>query len=303
MYPEGVVIAHEPVAGDEVAKGITIYVTVSKGPQPETKPAPVQMQDLTGMKQAAAEKILQDYSVAVRISVMEEASDTVPEGSVTRTVPAYGQSVEDGQTVQLWISTGPLIKTGIMPNVTGERKETAAKTLNSQNLALNVRYEEIYHKSVQEGFVVETDPVAGVELSTGDTVTLFISKGPQMQNMLNVVGMDIATAVKVLVDAGFSGPDIVLVYSSEPKDTVVSQSHEKNVEIDISTQITLEVSKGPEPTEPPTTLPTRDILIDLLGHTSKGRCNVEVLLGKTVIYSEVVEKDTAAVLLTGQSGV
>ena len=305
--PEGVVIFHEPAAGDEVAKGVTIYVTVSKGPEPVTKPAPVKMEKLTGMKQEAAEAVLRDYAVSVRVSFQEEASDTVPAGCVTRTNPSEGQYVEDGQTVQLWISTGPQIKTGSMPNVIGERKDAAAKKLTSQKLDLDIRYEEVYHRSVQEGFVVDTDPVYGVELSTGDTVTLFVSKGPQMEKMPNVVGMDIGTAVIVLKGAGFNSPDIVLIYSNEAKDTVVSQSHEKNVEIDISTQITLEVSKGPEPTEPPTqppatTKPTRDILIDLLGYTGRGECTVEVMLGETVIYSEVVAKDTAAILLTGQTG-
>ena len=313
-YPEGEVISHEPVAGDVVAKGVTIYVTVSKGPAPETTPEPEKMVNLVGMRQEEAERILRGYAVEVRISFFEESSESVPVGCVTRTIPAEGQTVEDGQTVQVWLSTGDEIKTGSMPRIVGERKEAAAKMLDNQKLKLNVIYEEIYHKSVQEGFVVETDPVAGVELSTGDTVTVYVSKGPQMQNMLNVVGMDISTAVRVLGEAGFSGPDIVLVYSNEPKDTVVKQSPEKNVEIDISTKITLEVSKGPEPTEPtepPTTVPptettlpnTRDVSIDLGGHTSSGDCTVEILIGDLLIYSQEVDKETTVILLTDQTGV
>ena len=309
VYPEGVVISHEPVAGDEVAKGVTIYVTVSKGPEPETKPAPEKMLNIVGMRQAEAEKVLRDYTVEVRISFQEELSDTIPAGCVTRTVPAEGEEVADGQMVQIWLSTGPQLKKGTMPNVTGERKEAAAKRLDDQKLDLDIEYVEVFHKSIQEGFVVETKPVAGVELTTGEKVTVYISKGPQKENMLNVVGMDISTAVRVLSELGFPGPDIVLVYSSEPKDTVVSQSHEKNVAIAITTQITLEVSKGPEPTDPPkteppteATQPSRDILFDLKGHAAAGECTVEILLGDLVIFSEKVAKDTPSVLVTGQSG-
>jgi len=303
---EGVVISHEPAAGERVAKGVEIYVTVSKGPAPETKPDPVQMKDVVGLKQEEAESILRNLSVGILLSFQEEASDTIPAGCVVRTKPSKDQNVADGQTIQIWISTGSSVRTAAMPNVKNEKKDSAAKILSSQGLKLNLVYEEIYHKSIQEGFVVETDPVPGVEISTGDTVTLYISKGQEMQNMPNVVGMDIGTAVKILVDAGFTAPNIEYVASEKTKDTVVSQSHEKNTMIEISTQITLEISEGPKPTEPPeTTEPpqkTRDILIDLKGTTEHGECTVEVLLNGQVIYNEVVEKDTAAVIVPGQTG-
>ena len=39
------------------------------------------------------------------------------------------------------------------------------------------------------------------------------------------------------------------VASDEPKGKVVSQSAEKNTELDVNTEIRLEISEGPEPTE------------------------------------------------------
>ena len=301
--PAGVVISQEPADGGEYAKGLVIYVTVSKGPAPETRPDPVQMPDLVAKTLGEAEQILEDLSVSVKININKEASDTVPEGSVTRTKPSKDQEVIDGQAVQIWVSTGPTVRTGMMPNVTGEKKDSATKRLRDQNLELKFVYEEVFHKSIQAGFVIETDPVAGVPISTGDTVTLYISKGPEMQNMPNVVGMDISTAVKLLMDAGFAMPAIEQVESEAAKDTVVRQSHEKNVQIDISTQITLEISKGPKPTEPTQpALPTRDIVIDLRGCTAEGECTVVIMLGDATIYSEEVAKGTEKVVLTGQSG-
>ena len=51
-------------------------------------------------------------------------------------------------------------------------------------------------------------------------------------------------AVNILKTAGFNKYQIEPVESDAEKDTVVSQSVEKNTEVDINTQIVLEVSKG-----------------------------------------------------------
>ena len=299
--PEGEVISHKPEAGDEVAKGTKIFITVSKGKEP--KPEPVYMKNVTGQKQAVAESTLKSLGLKLDVKISEEAHDTVPKGSVIRTEPEANEELTDGQMVELWISTGPASKTIAMPNVVGERKENAAKILNSQGLKLKLRYEEVNHSSVQAGFVIKTDPAVGEDISTGDEVTLTVSLGPEMQNMPNVVGMDIVTANRILTDAGFKTPDIEYVESETAKDTVVSQSHEKNVEIDINTQITLWISEGPKPTE--TTQPepvTRDIVINLRGSASGGESTVVISRDGTVIFNQTVAKDTESVTLTAQSG-
>jgi len=300
--PKGQIIFHEPSAGDMVGKGSDIFITVSKGPEPE----PVYMQDVVGLNKDEVKRMLDNMSLKLQVSFEEEPSDTVPSGHITRTEPEKDDELIVGQRVVLWVSTGPDIKTSSMPNVVGETKENAEKTLNSQNLKLDLEYEEDYHSSIKEGYVIRTDPIAGTDISTGDKVTIWISLGPELQNMPNVVGMDVGTASKLLVDAGFKQPSIQYVDSDEQKDTVVNQSEPKDTWIDITTLITLEISSGPKPTEPPaTTAPatvTKSVTFNLGESTAGGESTVRISRGDTVVYNETVAQGTKSVTVENQTG-
>ena len=77
--------------------------------------------------------------------------------------------------------------------------------------------------------------------------------------MPGVVGKDVDYALNLLDELGFSKVTTREVDSKENKGIVVSQSQLKGVEIDVTTEILLEVSKGPkETTEPPTEAPTEE---------------------------------------------
>jgi hypothetical protein len=90
----------------------------------------------------------------------------------------------------------------------------------------------------------------------------------------------------------------VQVESDAEKDTVVSQSVEKDTEVDVNTQIILEVSKGPA--ENPQV--TRDVVIDLRGMAAEGDAHVIIKRGDQVIFDQIVTAGTASVTLTGQVG-
>ena len=83
------------------------------------------MKDLIGLSEADAKAALNQMDLQLRIAVSPEDSETVPVGCVIRTKPAAEAELIVGQQVQLWISTGPKVKTGSMPNVVGDRKENA----------------------------------------------------------------------------------------------------------------------------------------------------------------------------------
>ena len=251
--PAGVILKQQPDAGDMVVPGTKIVVTVSLGPAPKT----ITMSQLAGLPQVQAEKILTDLGLDLKFVIEEVFSEDVSKGNVIRTEPAQGEELTTGQTVTLWISAGEEIKTGAMPGLEGATAEEAQKTLEKQKLKLKVTVEELYDSNVEAGLVISTKPEKGEALETGMEVILYVSKGPQLAKMPNVVGMNIDTAITVLKAAGFQTPDIMLVASNEAEDTVVSQSVEKNTDIDITTQIMLEVSKGPEETEQEQTEPTQ----------------------------------------------
>ncbi len=249
----GKIISHEPEAGKQVTKTndpYPIYVTVSKGEEEE----PVTMQDVVGQRKQQVKMMLDSMSLKLQVKYEEEYNDTVAEGCIIRTEPEAGVELTEGQDVILYISLGKNIKTTTMVDVVDKTLETAKKMLEVQELDLDVRTEEINDNTVEKGKVVKTEPAAGEKLKTGQTVTLYISKGPELKMMPNVVGKTVTEATKMMEEEGFINYEFVPVKSEEEKDTVVSQSAEKYEQIEANARIILEVSEGPAPTEA-TTVP------------------------------------------------
>ena len=294
-HPEGIIFEQTPKAGEKVNPG-KIFVTVSKGPVPEV----IKMTELKNLPQVQAEKILTDLALNLDIRIEEEFSETVTKGNVTRTDPEQGAELSAGQKITLWISAGEEIKTGAMPGLEGATLEEAKTILEKQKLKLEIKVEELHDSLVEAGVVIKTEPQKGEPLETGKEVTLYVSKGPQLTKMPNVVGMNIDTAITVLKAAGFQTPDIELVESDKDPNTVISQSAEKNTEIDITTQIVLQVSKTPEEETP--TAVTKDVVIQLGSSAAEADCKVTVARDGQVVYTGTVQKGTESITLKDQTG-
>ncbi len=293
-YPAGQIISQTPNANDLVEKDKEIYVVVSLGKAVEE----VQMPNVVDWERAQAEKSLNNLSMNLQIVVEEEYNENITEGSVIRTAPAANAVLEVGQTVTLYVSKGAEIKTGAMPDLIGETKDIAIKRLESQKLDLDIILEEIFDSIVAAGDVVRTDPEKGAELKTSQKVTIFVSKGAEMATMPNVTGIDIDKAVNILIGSGFKNYQIELVVSSEEKDTVVKQSIEKNTDVDVLTEIVLEVSKGP--VDAPEV--TKDVVIGLRGSAASADCQVVVKRDDKIVFEGNVKQGTESITLKSQTG-
>jgi len=310
VIPAGQIIKQEPKADIEVVKGTVIVVTVSKGPTPQV----INMPNLENNSEEDAQAKLSSLSLNLQVKPIRENSETIIEGFVTRTEPAAGTELTAGQEVKLYISSGPELRTGYMPNLLSYEQEAAANVLNNQNLRLEIIVKEMFDPMVTKGCVIKTDPEKSSKLTTGQQVTLYISLGPELATVPNMVGGNIITAMNLLKAAGFGTPDIQYVYSNEDNDTVISQSHEKNTEITVDTLITLEVSKGPEPTQPAETTtatepsePTEsdrtvEIDINVSAFTKDGPCYVVVRKDGEISFSGEVPQGVASLVMEEQAG-
>ena len=293
----GTILKQDPEAGTRVEPGEMIFVTVSMGAEPKVGV----MSDLTDYPQVFAEANIDKMEMGLKIIIEEEYSETIEAGKVTRTEPVANTPLEEGQTIILYISLGKEIKTGAMPNVVDVSQQIAEDTLNRQELDLEVKIEEIYDSDIEKGNVVKTSPEKGEPLKTGQTVTLYISKGPELKEMPNMVGKDLSTAKDLLKYAGFSEPTVEQVYNEAEVGTVLEQSHTAGKQVDITQVVKLTVSKGPEPTEPPVVTITKDVTIDLRGYTDTGACSVKIIRNTVEVYNETVEQGVTSVTLSGQT--
>ena len=307
-YPAGIIIDQKPDVGDNVVKGTELYATVSLGKVPTV----VKMDNLVNMDETSAKNLLLSYDMNLNIVIEEEFSEDYEVGKVTRTIPEMGKELRENDNIVLYISAGPEINISAMPNVVNKTEAMARNILDSQKLDLDIRVEEVYDSNVEKGSVVKTDPASGEQLKTGQKVVLYISKGPELKTVPNVLGMDIETAVKVLTNAGFKTPSIEYVESEEEKDTVVEQTPEENTEWDITKTIELKISKGPEPTTEPTTEPTseptepteitKDVVLNLLNEADNEDIHVSVIRDGKEVFNETVTKGTKTITLPGQTG-
>ncbi len=291
---EGLIIDQEPKAGDKVVEGTRLVLKVSLGPTPKV----VYMRDLAGYKQDEAFNWLNSLDMNLDVKFETEFHDEIAEGAVIRTDPAKDTELTAGQKILLTISKGKEIKTSAMPNLIEETEERARKILDKQELDLQINVEEVFDSVIPEGQIVKTEPEKGMELKTDQTVTLYVSKGPQTEKMPNVVGLDIDKAVNILKSSGFKTPTIKSVESDKEKDTVVRQSEDYNTMVDIKKDIILEVSKGKAEPKPV----TKDVEIDLQGVADVTERKVIVTLKGTKVFEENVPAGTGSIVVKKQTG-
>ena len=229
--------SHKP--GEKVEKGTIISIKVSKGPTPEVK----LMENLINQKQDIAKNFLTKQGVAFLVET--ENDDTVEKDHVIRTNPAAGEEIKDGQTVVLYISMGPEMKEAKVPAVTNQSLETAKTILNMQGVKIDIQVKEEDNDTVEKGDIIRTEPAAGEMMKTGDTVIIYISNGPKTVKMPNLVGKNLKDALELLEYAGFTNVKYdAYVENEAPKDQVLYQSVEMNVEVPLNSKIELQLSTG-----------------------------------------------------------
>ncbi len=291
--PEGVIINQIPEAGTEIKKDYTVVVDVSLGPASNI----VTMGNMKDWTIDRAESLLEGQKLNLDVVIKREYHEEIAKDHVIRTEPKEGTTLTQGQTVTLYVSEGKKSQISGMPNVVGKDKDDAKSVLLLQDMDLNVVINEVYHMTAKAGTVLESDPSVGVKIKTGQTVTLTVSKGIEKKIMPDVVGMTISNAKGMLTALGFKSPTAVSVPSDQPKDTVISQSLEKEKEHEITSEIVLEVSDGSKAPA------TKDVTIDLRNSALNGECHITINQGNTTLYSGRVPKGTLSVTLPNQTAV
>ena len=248
-YQKGQIMRQEPEGGSKVSKGTEIVITVSLGEEPAVKV----MEDLREVGAEEAKSFLkgQGFDSLVR----PEASNEIASGKVIRTDPPAGTPLSDGQIISLWVSTGP--DTVEMPNLVDLDQAQAIKVMEGLR-DINVVEQTEPSDYVAAGKVIRTEPKVGTLLSPGQYVTVYISSGPKTAVMPDVLGKPLEAAQKQLSDLGFTNVEVERVASSRPEGEVISQSVDKDTELELDERILLKVSKGApvtEPTQPTETQP------------------------------------------------
>lgn len=179
----------------------------------------------------------------------EDYSDEYEEGQVMKQYPEADSEREKTSEVQLTISTGK--KPFELPNVYGLEEDRAIKKLKDDS-GLNVSREYIFDDKVASGEVVKTDPARQSMVVKGDTVTVYISKGPENKQVVvpNLIGSTQDEAQQLLEDVGLAIGDVSYADSETyDKGQVTYQSNTSGQKVDKGTTIDIIISNGPASTE------------------------------------------------------
>ncbi len=191
--PSGQVVRTDPSAGDRIAYGGSITAYLSKGPERYAVPS------LAGRTVDDATQALTDAHLAVG-KITEVWDEKIAIGTVVSGSYAAGKMVKPGTQVDLNVSKGPApVK---IVSVVGKTFDDAKSYYENAGLVVARAPDDQFSSKIPAGSVVSQDPKSG-SLAKGETITLTVSKGPEMVAVPGVSGMSASDAKKALQDAGF----------------------------------------------------------------------------------------------------
>ena len=170
--PDGEIISQNPEADRSmmiVPEKIAVTLTVSTGV------IETEVIDVTNVQYQEA--TIQLQNAGFRVEPVYEPSDTVTEDYVIRTQPAAGEMIAAGDTVYIYISAGPEIKTVTMPQLVGMTLDAAIDRLESSGLSYG---EPTYlHSDYDAGTVIRQSVTAYEEVEAHSRIYLWVSSGPE----------------------------------------------------------------------------------------------------------------------------
>ena len=163
-------------------------------------------------------------------------------GEVLRQTPAAGMTVKKGKTVSLTVNGEA--EQVVVEDVKGYKQQDAYDALKALNLSPKIQ--AVADDDTAVGYVVKTDPAAGSTVSTGTTVTIYVSSGPSTESAVipNIVGYQYSTAKEELEAAGFV---VTVEYDDESdkdENTVLSVSPNEGEKAKKGSVVTVTVSSG-----------------------------------------------------------
>lgn len=188
----GTVISTDPAPGARIRDHDAVTLTVSLGPET------VKVPDLAGLPLAKARQRLKAAGLEPGMVTREFSAD-VDQGAVISTVPGSGTERHAGSAIALTVSKGSPVD---VPDVTGDDPADAEQELTAAGLRVRIASEQV-NSPYDKGKVARQSPGDGGQAAAGDTVTLTLSKGPEMIEVPDVTGDSVDDAHQALEGAGF----------------------------------------------------------------------------------------------------
>ena len=210
----------------------------------------VTVPNLDGLSIEQAQGTLAEFEL--RLGAQTPEISERPVGTVIAQQPAPGEAIEQGQAVNVTISTGREQST--VPQLVGLTSlDDVRIALSDFGLVLGTILEEDSNQPA--GYVLSQDPSEGTQLPAGSAVDIVISSG--LIEVPDVTGATEAQARSDLAQAGFVVQMVEQESTLASPGTVLAQSPQPGTQLERGSLVTITVSlAAPEPTPIPTPTPT-----------------------------------------------
>ncbi len=245
VVPADTVLSQDPMPGVTVEAGAAIDIVVSAGTDA------IEMPNVVGKSQAEAIfQLSQAGFQSDQIVIDEQPSDEVLEGFVIETIPAAGNQVASTSTITMIVSSGT--EPVAIPSVVGMDIDTATDTLEDLGLMVELGdVVELPFGDENDGKVMEQNPVAGTELSPGETVILRVGTSgepvdvPDLLDFENPLSLGEAQAILdslgLVLDQGF---DVEVDFGSPFDGKVAEQSPPPGTQVAAGATVTVNLGNA-----------------------------------------------------------
>lgn len=193
LVPAGQVISAEPSSGERIKKDSTVELTVSLGIEVFKVPA-----GITETSVQKATKKLKDVGFA-NVKELRVYDTKVKKGRVMESSVKEGATLPYNTEITLTVSNGPEPIT--IPQVVGKTADDAKELAETFELKLTSKNE--FSDDIPKGQIISQKPTQGSAGHRGDSLSIVVSKGPELVKVPDVTGKTIEEAKSTLTGLGF----------------------------------------------------------------------------------------------------
>ena len=126
-------------------------------------------------------------------------SDTVGQDIIISQSVAVGNTLKPGSSIKFVVSDG--IQLVQVPDVTGEESRVGEQIIKDHDL--KVREVSEHNETVGTGLIIKTEPSALEKVRPGETVTVYVSLGPELEmvKVPNLIGLTRKEAEKLILES------------------------------------------------------------------------------------------------------
>jgi serine/threonine-protein kinase len=184
-----------------------------------------------------------------------QIDDTLTVGTILEQTP-NGGDIRKGDKPTIKVVVSAHTDSTPMPNVVGKKQTDAIDELVAAGIPVgNIDVSQrVYSDEYDTGEVINSDPSAGMPITSSTKVSLTISKGKAPVIVPSFLGLSRTVVAAQLKELGLVG-DFTMVDSDEEAGTILTQSIDANTEVEEGTVIRFTVSNGPKESESPSPSP------------------------------------------------